>query len=106
MSQFGPGSIISRHPLNVRFHSKGEHWWRFMSARPISVAAALTTRDTTAGIDVAMLEHDPEKAALDLIRGGPRFSEKHTLELDPGDHAPANAPGQPMAFGGLQASRP
>ena len=34
------------------------------------------------------IEHDPEKPAPDLIRGGCRFSEKHTLGLDPRDHAP------------------
>jgi hypothetical protein len=34
------------------------------------------------------LKHDPEKPAPDLIRGGFRFSEKHALGLDPGDHAP------------------
>ena len=30
----------------------------------------------------------PKKPAPDLIRGGYRFSEKHALGLDPGDHAP------------------
>ena len=29
-------------------------------------------------------EHDPEKPAPDLIRGGNRFSEKSALGLDPG----------------------
>ncbi len=29
----------------------------------------------------------PKKPAPDLIRGGNRFSEKHALGLDPGDHA-------------------
>jgi len=42
------------------------------------------------GLKLAAPEHNPEKKALGLrLVGWRRFSEKHALGLDPGDHAPA-----------------
>ena len=34
----------------------------------------------------------PKKPALDLVRGGNQFSEKHALGLDPRDHAQRKNP--------------
>ncbi len=34
-----------------------------------------------------MIPKKPAPDLIDLIRGGNRFSEKHALGLDPGDHA-------------------
>jgi hypothetical protein len=54
--------------------------------------AALTEKDCAREkIQEGGLEHDAEKLAPDLIRGGCRFPENPALGLDPRDHAPTIA---------------
>jgi hypothetical protein len=60
-----------------RFYEHSTNWsgWLDSNQRPPASEAG-----TLAGLSYTLSEHDPEKPAPDLIRGGNRFSEKIMLK--------------------------